>query len=200
MIQVLVSDLGQVVLPFDFSPTKEFMRSRSAPGEIDPWTGLFDLHERLNFGTGGCPAREFYEHIVLELKLDATYEEFCRAWCDVFVEDHAVVDLIRRANVQHRFLLSNTNVIHWDWILANNAEILQVFDRLVASHEVGAAKPDPAIYKHVEAITGLPSAAHLLIDDLAPNIEGARACGWDGIIHTDANNLEIELRRRGLLR
>ncbi|MDQ2732038.1 MAG: HAD-IA family hydrolase [Armatimonadota bacterium] len=204
MIKVLVSDLGKVVLPFDFAPSKEFLRQRSrsvsAGGSSpDPWSVLSQLHERLAFGAGGCERAEFFRQLVAELQLDATYDEFRTAFCDIFEEDHAVVELIRRARVEHRFLLSNTNAIHWEWILAHHSEILKVFDQLLASQELRAIKPHPEIYQKVEALTGLPPATHLLIDDLAENIEGARACGWDGIIFTTAASLALELEERQLL-
>lgn len=204
MIKVLVSDLGKVVLPFDFAPSKEFLRQRSrlsdkSESALDPWAVLSQLHERLAFGAGGCESPEFFRQLQAELHLDATYEEFCQAFCDIFEEDHEVVDVIRRADVEHRFLLSNTNAIHWEWILAHHSEILKVFDRLLASQELGALKPFPEIYKKVEALTGLPPETHLLIDDIPENVEGARACGWDGIVYTGVSDLARELEERQLL-
>ena len=203
MIEVLVSDLGQVVLPFDWAPCKAFLRERSrrhaADREFDPWAALASAHDRLGFGKGACESEPFFHHVSGDLDLDATYEEFCTAWSDVFWEDRAVMDLIGRAHVPHKFLLSNTNAVHWKWILERHGESLQVFDRLLASQELGAEKPHAAIYRKVEGLTGLPPEAHLMIDDIAENIEGACACGWDGIVHTDAANLELELRRRSLL-
>jgi FMN phosphatase YigB (HAD superfamily) len=202
MIEVLVSDLGQVLLPFDFSPVKAFMRARcgyarSGP-EDDSWIRLVDLNDRTGFGIGNCSADAFYRRVQTEMQMDATYEEFCRIWSDVFQEDHEALELVRRAPVRYRFLLSNTNIIHWDWIVRKHGAVLSVFDRLLPSQETGLLKPDPQIYRHVESLTGLPPAAHLLIDDGPENVEAARACGWDGIVYTAAEELAQELRRRGL--
>lgn len=203
MTRVLVSDLGQVVLPLDWTESKRFLRERcrkaASGADGDPWAALGAVHDRTGFGTGSCEPDAFFRAVVDELDLNATYDEFCKAWSDVFTEDWPVVELLRKANVQHRFLLSNTNIIHWNWILEHHSECLQIFDRLLPSQELGAEKPNEEIYRKVEALTGLPPSAHLMIDDLAANVEGARACGWDGIVHTDAANLERELRRRNLL-
>ena len=203
MIEVIVSDLGQVILPFDFSPSRKFMAERRRSphpfSEAETWQSLHDLHEQHEFGSGGCSPEEFYEHVVNDLQIDASYEEFCKAWSNVFREDSAVVDLIARARAKHRFLLSNTNSIHWQWILEHHGEALRIFDKLFASQEIRMVKPSEQVFRLVESETGLRPEAHLLVDDLAENIEGAIACGWDAVLHTDAANLERELRLRGML-
>jgi len=101
--------------------------------------------------------------------------------------------------VEQRVLLSNTNAIHWDWIRSQYAHVLELFDRLVVSHECGLEKPDAAIFRLVEEGSGHPPAAHLFIDDIRENVEGALAVGWDAVQHIDAARLERALAARGLL-
>lgn len=204
MIEVLVSDLGQVLLPIDWTTAKQFLRERCRKVETgtearDPWSALSEVHERLGFGRGECTPAAFYAAFSSEMDLDASFDEFCHAWCDVFREDPRVMDLIRRARVQRRLLLSNTNEIHWNWILQRYGTFLAPLDRLLVSQELKSEKPHEAIYRQVEALTGLPPSAHLMIDDLSANVEGAQRCGWDGIVFTDAAQLEAELKKRDLL-
>jgi len=53
---------------------------------------------------------------------------------------------------------------------------------VVASFEVGAVKPEPAIYQAILAKTQLPPAAHLFVGDrLAEDVEGPRAAGFQAI-------------------
>ncbi|WP_309621457.1 HAD-IA family hydrolase, partial [Novosphingobium sp.] len=61
------------------------------------------------------------------------------------------------------------------------------------------AKPDPAIYALAERRFGLTPAAMLFIDDSLPNVQSARACGWQAHHFTDAAALRSELMERGLL-
>jgi glucose-1-phosphatase len=202
-IEVLVCDLGQVILPFDFSPRDTALRQRCGfdieNGGKDPVAVLRALHDQLEFGAGGCSGEEFHRQASLLLNLEVPYEEFCREYSDCFWEAHETVAVLRRACVRHKFLLSNTDPIHWEWIVEQYPHLLGFFDRLLTSHELRALKPNAEIYHMVEALSGLPPTAHLLIDDLAVNVEGARACGWDGIVYTDADALETELRARNLL-
>jgi len=203
-IDVLVSDLGKVILPFDFTPRQQFLRQRCrlphTEGNAEALAhALHALHEELDFGKGACSAEAFYCKVVERLNLEVSYEEFCVGYSDYFWEDWAVAELIRQARVQKRVLLSNTDAIHWQWIRKRYGALLSVFDHLLASQELQALKPHPEIYRKVEALTGHPPEAHLLIDDLAENVEGAIACGWDGIVYANVEALEAQLRTRNLL-
>ena len=71
-------------------------------------------------------------------------------------------------------------------------------DELDGGDVVPAKKPDPAIYRKVIEATGRPPEAHLFIDDIAENVEGARAVGMDAVLHTDSESLWREFMRRGL--
>jgi putative hydrolase of the HAD superfamily len=55
--------------------------------------------------------------------------------------------------------------------------ILDLFDHVTFSYELGSVKPEPAIYK--DAIRGLDvaPAEALFLDDRAENVQGARAVG-----------------------
>jgi len=77
--------------------------------------------------------------------------------------------------------LSNTNDHHWRAMTApsgfgdlNLATLRHHF----ASHRLRLAKPDPAIYAHVERETGVASDKIVFFDDLEANCEGARRRGW----------------------
>ncbi len=199
-IQVLVCDLGKVLLPFDFGSTKTFLKGQTHKSTVeDPWRVLIEIHDGMGYGTGKCDTACFYQEVAAQLDLGCTFEEFRTAYCEIFKEDMPVIKIIERVRVPHRFLLSNTNSIHWEWIIEHHPAALQPFDHLLPSHEFHALKPDPQIYRKVEALTGLGASSHLLIDDIEANIEGAQACGWDGILYSSAASLRKALESRGLL-
>lgn len=77
--------------------------------------------------------------------------------------------------------LSNTNAEHWAMMhdRASHACLpLHDMAHRFASHEIGAAKPDAAIYEHVERITALPGEAIAFFDDRPENVDAAAARGW----------------------
>jgi putative hydrolase of the HAD superfamily len=76
--------------------------------------------------------------------------------------------------------------------------LAQRFDVVVISAETGTRKPDPAIYRLAAERLGLRCEACVFVDDLAHNLEPARALGMTAIQKTSAGQLLDELE--GLLR
>lgn len=57
------------------------------------------------------------------------------------------------------------------------------FDHLFISSEIGADKPDPAIFAHVESVLELPPDAMLHVgDSFDHDVEGALAAGWKALL------------------
>lgn len=59
----------------------------------------------------------------------------------------------------------------------------RLFDAVVLSSEVRLVKPDPRIYELMATRLGLLLEECVMIDDVAANIEGARAAGMQGIVY-----------------
>jgi putative hydrolase of the HAD superfamily len=99
-----------------------------------------------------------------------------RAW--LLEEYPGIADLVARLRKSglRTAALSNTNHEHWTAIGAYPA-VMRMHD-LVASHQVGLHKPDPAIYRRLEAITGFAGAEIVFFDDTAENVDAARAARW----------------------
>ncbi len=61
----------------------------------------------------------------------------------------------------------------------------EITDDIVYSHEVGLAKPDPAIYALSAERLGVEPHEIVFLDDHPPNIAAARAEGWHAGLHVD---------------
>jgi putative hydrolase of the HAD superfamily len=197
-IQVLVSDLGKVLLPFEVDRVWQALNPHFGVTHEEARRIVQELFRETAFGAGGVAGQEFYRHMVERTGLRLPYEAFCVAWSDMFWEDEAVIGLIAEAPVEKRYLLSNTNDIHWEFIRERYPHVLAKFDRVLTSHELRLEKPDAAIYRWVIADSGYPPEAHLFIDDIEANVAGAQAVGMDAILHTDSTSLWQELKSRGL--
>jgi len=73
------------------------------------------------------------------------------------------------------------------------------FDGLVISGDVGQVKPGQAIFELLLQRVGHPAEACLFIDDHGPNINTARAMGFQTIQFQSAQQLEAELQHMGIL-
>lgn len=58
-------------------------------------------------------------------------------------------------------------------------------DEIVYSHEVGVAKPDPAVYELACRRLDVATTETVLIDDSQVAVDGARATGMRAILHRD---------------
>jgi putative hydrolase of the HAD superfamily len=196
-IQAIVTDLGQVLLRFD--QERCWVKILAACDHPDARRQFQQVYARARIGCGLTEPEAFFQEAAAAMGMRLSYEEFGVAWSDMFWEDPDVIELIARAPVRRRIVLSNTNAIHWRWVREQYGHVLSRFDHSLASHECGVEKPDAEIYRVAMAHTGLPAPAHLFIDDLPENVEGAREVGMDAVVHTDADSLRAEFRQRGLL-
>jgi hypothetical protein len=69
---------------------------------------------------------------------------------------------------------------------------------VINSARVGLAKPDVRIFHLAAERLGVPASACVFTDDLAHNVEGARAAGMRAFQFQDAAHLESELRALGV--
>ncbi len=96
-------------------------------------------------------------------------------------------------------ILSNTCEIHWRHLLERGWGILPGGFRLaVLSYEVGASKPEPAIFERAAELAGTPPARIFFCDDMPEHVAAARTAGWDAEVFTSAARLADQLARRGI--
>jgi putative hydrolase of the HAD superfamily len=69
-----------------------------------------------------------------------------------------------------------------------------------ASHLLGLAKPDPAIYRAFEREVGAGAGSLVLFDDLPENVAAARACGWTAfeVDHAGDTAAQVTAALRGM--
>ena len=68
-----------------------------------------------------------------------------------------------------------------------------LFDDLVLSYEVGTRKPHRAIFELAEQRAGVPGSRCVLVDDLEPHCQAARAAGWQAVHFVSAEAAAAEL-------
>jgi len=76
--------------------------------------------------------------------------------------------------------------------------ILRDFNYVAVSGRLKMVKPDPEIYQHILTTCSLAAEHCLFIDDVAKNVEGARAVGLQAIQFTDPDQAASEMRNLGL--
>lgn len=175
---IRVFDLGNVLLFVDEDLFFRRLRSRCR-ADVELQRVFADYYDRARIDRGGGFAA-FHRELVKGIELQIGLEEFTHAWNDIFTPNPPMLDVVRNSP-RPRYLLSNTNEPHVTWIRERYPDIFPLFDACVLSNEVGVRKPDPAIYRHIESLSGAPPGRHVFIDDVSDYAEGARAVGWHAI-------------------
>ena len=97
------------------------------------------------------------------------------------------------------FAITNFGAEFWA-AFRPTAPIFDLFRDIVVSGEEKLVKPDAAIFALAARRFGHAPDAMLFIDDNPPNVAGARACGWQSHLFTNAPTLRADLVERELLR
>jgi putative hydrolase of the HAD superfamily len=123
--------------------------------------------------------------------LQAVQDEF---WAgDVL--DTSLVDLLRALRPRYQTaLLSNA----WDdlrQVLEQRLKILDAFDQVIISAEVGLIKPDERIYRLALERLGVGAGEAVFVDDFAHNIAAARLAGLQAIHFRSAEQARAELEQ-----
>jgi len=199
VIRALLFDLGNTIVPFDFQRGYARMEQLCAlpAAEIPARLRQSDLVHR--FETGHIEPREFVARLRAELQVAISYDDFCHLWSSIFLPGTLIPDslLTALARRYRMVLVSNTNPIHFEMIRARYPE-LERFHDFVLSYEVGALKPSREIYRSAVARAGCAAAECFFVDDLAVCVEGALREGIDAVRFESLEQLERDLRARGI--
>jgi glucose-1-phosphatase len=198
-IQTIVFDFGNVVGFFDH---------RLTTNRLAPFAGISaDALRALLFGgpledafeAGKISSDQFLRTVIEQGRLRCTPEKVASAWSEIFWPNREVMNMLPLLKGRYRLLLgSNTNELHTRQYSLQFAEAFKNFDHLVYSFEVGIRKPAAGFFQHCQRLANFPPEANVFIDDLEINVEGARACGWHGIVYKNSDALREELAALGV--
>ena len=205
MIKLFVFDLGNVILPFDNLQIAEKLYLRSALKETctpsDIFRYLFDWETGLinGYEEGLSSSMDFFTEVKDRYRLDLGFDEFKEIWNDIFVENREVSEIITclKAKGFPLFLLSNTNELHFTYIL-ERYPIVRLMDEWILSYEVGAKKPKKPMYDAIFERTEVKRDEVFYIDDMVPYVERARNMGIRGLIFREAQELRNVLEGEGI--
>ncbi|MBN2200064.1 MAG: HAD family phosphatase [Candidatus Aminicenantes bacterium] len=202
MIRVVIFDMGKVLVWFD---NAIFFRKLAALAGIPEERVREAAHVKLelvrSFDRGDVSPAEFKERVCSALGLSMTYEAFYEIFNDVFTLIPENAEILRRLKAAgfKTVLLSNTDTERYAFLRRTFPE-LKVFDDYVLSYEVKLLKPEPGMYRETLRRAGAAPGECVFIDDMAVNIEAARALGIPSVHYArGTTDLEKELKALGLV-
>ncbi len=195
--RALILDLGNVLVFHDNALLFRRLGARTGlpPAEVEQrlagegWTAA-------NRGLVGADGLR--HDVSRALGVELSPEEFFELWnCHFTLHEEVlprVEGLVGRVKLA---LLSNTNVVHAAY-LRPRLPVLERFDHVLLSCEVGQVKPEPAIFHEALRRLGCAPREAAFFDDLPEFVSAASALGLRGHLFTTAAAFDEQLRALGL--
>src|SRR3954453_23478586 len=187
----LLFDLGRVVLDIDFNRALACWARHPgcAPSEL---AARFVREESYrHHEVGRIEDAAYFDSLRASLRIGISDAQFLEGWNAIFTgEMPGIAPLLKRAATRlPLYAFSNTNRPHVEYFSKEYADVLGHFRKLFLSSTIGLRKPDAAAYDHVVKAIGVPAPRIVFFDDLADNIEGARACGLTAVHVTSPDDV-----------
>jgi glucose-1-phosphatase len=179
----LLFDLGRVVINIDFGKA---IACWAAHAGCDPSAVVarfvrgeaYRAHE-----IGLISDAAYFDSLRTGLGIGLSDAQLLEGWNAIFAGEMPGIAalLARAARRLPLYAFSNTNRPHVEHFSKVYPDLLGHFREMFLSSTIGLRKPDAAAYDHVVKAIGVPASRIVFFDDLAENVEGARARGLHAI-------------------
>jgi epoxide hydrolase-like predicted phosphatase len=204
-IEAAIFDLGGVVFGISLDPVFQSWADSIGcqPQDIEAkfrTDSQWAVYER--FEIGQISPRQYRDHVCDLLGACLSPEDFDRGWNSIYLELlPGIESLLKQLQKSLRLVvLTNTNEIHAREWRVRYSDVLKYFEKVFASHEIGARKPNPECFQIVLNYLGIDPGKVIFIDDSMENVCGANAVGIKGIVATTpVEEIAEKLRGSGLI-
>ncbi len=181
-LQTILFDFGGVLLRTEDHQPRRKLAAKFGLSEEELIYLVFGSPSALSASVGEISADQHWREVAAALGAPADQIPYLKE--QFFAGDRldeALLQVIRSYRKTHRVgLLSNA----WDDLrpfLNHQLGILDLFDEVIISAEVGLMKPDRRIYELAAQKFNIPTEQALFIDDLLVNVQAAQEAGMKGI-------------------
>jgi glucose-1-phosphatase len=192
IIEALIFDIGNVLVPFDWKRAENLFRLYSDHFSDDAEKAFRELIRRLDLGE--LTGVEFASLGMQTIGFKRSATEFVAIWNSIFNDNppmaRVVLGLKKRFPL---FLISNISDLHHAY-LTEKYGVFQHFLDGVYSYRVKCAKPDRRIFEMAVTQFGVNPEKTVFVDDLPANVESASRVGLRSVQYDFRNHIEFEQR------
>jgi len=199
LIRGVIFDFGNVICRFEYDRFLDRLRQWSTLPSESLREKIFGSGILRRFECGDIDTAEFHRLVESAIGAKVPEEAFFKAFTDIFTPVEDTQSIIRALKGKKRLgLLSNTNELHFRRCI-RTTPVFPLFDSVTLSYEVGALKPEEAIYRDALRKISIPANECVFIDDISAYVEKAKAIGMRGIHFESPQQLRADLAKLGTL-
>jgi putative hydrolase of the HAD superfamily len=196
----LLFDLGRVVIDVDFARALACWAGHAgcAPDLLASRFVRDEAYRRHEVGK--ISDADYFATLRVSLGIALTDDQFLEGWNAIFVGEMPDIEALLARAARHLplYAFSNTNPAHVAHFPSVYANVLRHFREVFVSSSMGLRKPDASAYAHVVKRIGVPASRIVFFDDLAENIEGARAVGIHAVHVRSSSDIADALDALGI--
>jgi len=195
-VEAFIFDIGNVLVRFDAGQIERTLADLG----IEPPDRARLEQVAWRYERGELDRAAFLGALREVLSFRGEEETLVRAWQEIFKPHPAMWEVVERLHGRYPlYLLSNTNALHHEYLVREYA-VFEKFADGVFSYRAGLLKPEAEIFALAIRQFGVDPAATIYADDLAPNVEAARAAGLRAFCYEAAAHPEFVgfLRAQGV--
>ena len=176
-IKNIIFDLGGVLYAIDYDKIESGMATLQQDAS-DPVHYSRSYQDPLftQIEVGQISPAEFFKGMKNRFQLSDDEDAFFKVWNSML---HGLIpgrlELVRNLAKRYRvFLLSNTNIIHYNYLITECAPMFACMEKCYFSHEVGMRKPQETLFiedskQHIDAAYALGIKTLFVESDAWPN-------------------------------
>lgn len=194
-IRAVFFDFGGVIQRTEFQAPRQYLGQRFGMDYEDIDKLVFGSPSARQASVGEITEDVHWTNVLKRLKRPAAELQTIK---DEFfggdVIDRELVEFIRSLRGKfHVGLISNA----WGGMRAHlkKERLLELFDTVVISAEVGVMKPEARIYSIALEQAGVKAEEAVFVDDVQVNIDACRQIGMKGVLFKDPQKAEDELKK-----
>jgi putative hydrolase of the HAD superfamily len=193
-IRAVFFDLGGVILRTEYQAPRQQLAERLGMEYDDLDRIVFDSTTGIQAANGSITSQQHWEAVMKRLKrpldeMESIRQEFFAG--DII--DRDILNFLRSLRGTHKTgLISNNWSDLRDYLVRE--KMIDAFDHIIISAEVGVAKPEPEIFRIALKQAGVRPEEAVFVDDFYVNVEGCEKVGMKGIHFKDAPSAMQQLK------
>ncbi|WP_437194295.1 HAD-IA family hydrolase [Planctomicrobium sp. SH527] len=198
-LKTILFDMGNVLVFFSHERMCRQMAEVCGCSEAELTRQLMASGCQADFERGLIDERELHNRFEALFQRPIDFDSLCEASGNIFQLNASIIPVLEELKrLRLRLvLLSNTCTTHVR-VIRRNWNVLNYFDHLIVSYEVGAVKPESAIYQAaLNSIECHPSEA-LYTDDILEYVETGKSYGLSAVQFSTTERFVSDLRQYGI--